>query len=333
MKKATFKKFGALALGAVLVFGIGCANGGGNGNAEKGGSFANSADFFAMSAASGVSFLNATEQTSKPRAARRAKNATYDVRATADPATARPEEYSDEKVLEIKNCLTMFESIAAGGITAETTANEDGLAEYVKYEFKMAVTFDGESAVMYYNETEPTALREVDYDEDDDDDDDDADERDEEEIETNSLITGVVVSGENVYETTGKREIEVEGDEREYSLELTLKKSDTTYVKFTYETETETDESEVSYECEIYENGVKVQETEIEIETENGKTEVKFEFENGGKGDGVEFKIVMRAEGKFDVSRKENGKNSYILAEKTESGYRFTYSNGYAENV
>lgn len=331
MKKTTFKKFGALALGAVLAFGIGCANGSGNGSVEKGGSFAHSADFFATSAASGVSFLNATEQISKSRAARRAKNENGDVRSAADSATARPEEYSDEKVLEIKNCLTMFESIAAGGITAETTANEDGLAEYAEYEFKMTVTFDGESAVMYYNETEPTTLREVDYDEDDDD--DDADECDEEEIETNSLITGVVVSGENVYGATGKREIEVEGDEREYSLELILKKSDTTYVKFTYETETETDESEVSYECEIYENGVKVQETEIEIETENGKTEVKFEFENGGKGDGVEFKIVMRAEGKFDVSRKENGKNSYILAEKTESGYKFTYSNGYAENV
>ena len=143
----------------------------------------------------------------------------------------------------------------------------------------------------------------------------------------------MLLSGENVYEASGKREEEISNDEKEFELELIVKKSAEDYIKFAYSTENEANENETEYECEIYENGVRVQKTEIEIEEENGKTEIKFELEKGGKKDGIEYKIVKRAEDKFDICRKQNKNKSYILAEKTAQGYTFTYSNGFSETV
>ena len=69
------------------------------------------------------------------------------------------------------------------------------------------------------------------------------------------------------------------------------------------------------------------------IEEEDGETEIKFELKNGGKKDGVEYKIVKRDATRFDIRREQNKKKSYILAEKTADGYKFTYSNGYSETV
>ena len=51
------------------------------------------------------------------------------------------------------------------------------------------------------------------------------------------------------------------------------------------------------------------------------------------ESDGVEYKIVRRDENKFDIRKEENNKKSYILAEKLTDGYKFTYSNGYSENL
>lgn len=105
-----------------------------------------------------------------------------------------------------------------------------------------------------------------------------------------------------------------------------MKKSESNFVVFTYETENEKGENETKYECEIYEGGKKIQETEFKIEEKDGKTEIKFELEKDGKSDGVEYKIVRRSENKFDIKREINNKKSYILAEKLADGYVFTYA-------
>lgn len=112
-----------------------------------------------------------------------------------------------------------------------------------------------------------------------------------------------------------------------------MKKSESNFVVFTYETENEKGENETKYECEIYEGGKKIQETEFKIEEKDGKTEIKFELEKDGKSDGVEYKIVRRSENKFDIKREINNKKSYILAGKLAGGYVFTYSNGYSEQL
>ena len=148
-----------------------------------------------------------------------------------------------------------------------------------------------------------------------------------------SMLVGVLVVGENAFETAGKRKEETKADEKEFELELAVKKSESNFVVFTYETENEKGENETKYECEIYEGGKKIQETEFKIEEKDGKTEIKFELEKDGKSDGVEYKIVRRSENKFDIKREINNKKSYILAGKLADGYVFTYSNGYSEQL
>ena len=183
----------------------------------------------------------------------------------------------------------------------------------------MNVNYGSENAVMYYNETNVRTNTEEDDDEIS--------------TETSAELNGVLVVGDNALETFGKRKEETEADEKEFKLELVVKKTDTDFIIFTYETENESGENETKYECEIYKDGKKVQETEFEIEEKNGKTEIKFELETGGKSDGVEYIIVRRDENRFDIRKEENNKKSYILAEKLTDGYKFTYSNGYSENL
>ena len=47
----------------------------------------------------------------------------------------------------------------------------------------------------------------------------------------------------------------------------------------------------------------------------------------------MEYEIVKRSEDAFDIVREENGKKSYVLAEKQADGYKFTYSNLFVETV
>ena len=136
--------------------------------------------------------------------------------------------------------------------------------------------------------------------------------------ETSATLVGVLVVGENAFETAGKRKEETKADKKEFELELAVKKSESNFVVFTYETENEKGENETKYECEIYEGGKKIQETEFKIEEKDGKTEIKFELEKDGKSDGVEYKIVRRSENKFDIKsriflRKNSQTDMYSL--------------------
>lgn len=317
-KRNLLATIGSLSLVTALSFGVvACAANSDSGNqAGNKHTFSQSGDFFAVSAASGASFLNA-ESGNATAKKRHALNAEQSV--TGGETLVRPAEFTDENVKEIKNCLVMFDSVVGGGVSSKIEECGESDGEYSVYAYKMTVNFGGETAVMYYNET----ATKTEIDEDDDG----------IETETKTTLSGVLLSGENVYEALGKREEEISSDEQEFELELIVKKSAKDYIKFAYSTENEANENETEYECEIYENGVRVQKTEIEIEEENGKTEIKFELEKGGKKDGIEYKIVKRTENKFDISRKQNKKKSYILAEKIADGYTFTYSNGFSEAV
>lgn len=321
MKKKLFNSVATLSLiSALSLTAVACAhNAAGNESGKNNSSgtkqtetFATSNDFFAVSAVSGANFLIAEKSAAdlQPR---------LFLMAEKEIPTERPFDFTDENVSKIKNVLVMFESAIGSNVSSEITANTDTDGEYSAYAYKMNVNYGSENAVMYYNETNVRTNTEEDDDEIS--------------TETSAELNGVLVVGDNTLETFGKRKEETEADEKEFKLELVVKKTDTDFIIFTYKTENESGENETKYECEIYENGKKVQETEFEIEEKDGKTEIKFELETGGKSDGVEYKIVRRDENRFDIRKEENNKKSYILAEKLTDGYKFTYSNGYSENL
>ena len=313
MKKNILAAIATLTLATALTtVNVSCANNGNKSGKKEtpSATFHSSENFFALSAASGVSFLDGAD-TMKQTA-----TAAIALLSVETPA-ARPSEFTDEDVKEINNTLVMFDSIVGSDLSAKTDKNDGTDEKYSVYEYKMTISFGGKNAVMYYNETD--LKTETDHDEE------------ETETETEATLEGVLVSDEYEYSATGMRKEETSADETEYELELIVKKSETTFVKFSYGTETESTERETEYKCEIYENGKKIQKTKIEFEEENGQTEIKFKLEKNGNFDGAEYKIVKRSDNKYDIRREQNGKKTYILAEKTEQGYKFTYSNGFSE--
>lgn len=321
MKKNILAAIATLTLATALTtVNVSCANSGNKSGKKEtpSATFHSSENFFALSAASGVSFLDGAD-TMKQTA-----TAAIALLSVETPA-ARPSEFTDEDVKEINNTLVMFDSIVGSDLSAKTDKNDGTDEKYALYEYKMTISFGGKNAVMYYNETD--LKTETDHD----DEDTETGTETETETETEATLEGVLVSDEYEYSTTGMRKEETSTDETEYELELIVKKSETTFVKFSYGTETENTERETEYKCEIYENGKKIQKTKIEFEEENGQTEIKFKLEKNGKFDGAEYKIVKRSDNKYDIRREQNGKKTYILAEKTEQGYKFTYSNGFSE--
>lgn len=313
MKKNILAAIATLTLATALTtVNVSCANNGNKSGKKEtpSATFHSSENFFALSAASGVSFLDGADTMKQTATAAIAL-------LSVETPSARPSEFTDEDVKEINNTLVMFDSIVGSDLSAKTDKNDGTDEKYALYEYKMTISFGGKNAVMYYNETD---LRtETDHDEE------------ETETETEARLEGVLVSDEYEYSTTGMRKEETSADETEYELELIVKKSETTFVKFSYGTETENTERETEYKCEIYENGKKIQKTKIEFEEEDGQTEIKFKLEKNGNFEGAEYKIVKRSGNKYDIRREQNGKKTYILAEKTEQGYKFTYSNGFSE--
>ena len=336
MKKNILAAIATLTLATALTtVNVSCANSGNKSGKKEtpSATFHSSENFFALSAASGVSFLDGADTIKqaaagvsflKGAAVMNHTAAAIDTLSVETPS-ARPSEFTDEDVKEINNTLVMFDSIVGSDLSAKTDKNDGTDEKYALYEYKMTISFGGKNAVMYYNETD--LKTETDHDEEEPEE----EPEEETEEETEAKLEGVLVSDEYEYSATGMRKEETSADETEYELELIVKKSDTTYVKFSYETETENDESETEYKCEIYENGKEVQKSKIEFEEENGQTEICFKLETGGKFDGAEYKIVKRSANKYDIRREQNGKKTYILAEKTEQGYKFTYSNGFSE--
>ena len=321
MKKTLFSSIATLSLvSALSLAAVACGNTASNGGSEKNSvsgseqtqTFTTSNDFFAISAVSGANFLIDEKSVAETCAG-------FAFMADKEMGTSRPSDFTDENVSEIKNVLVMFEAAIGNNVSSEVDNNTETDGEYSAYTYKMTVNYGGENAVMYYNETNVETKTEEDDGESS--------------TETSATLVGVLVVGENAFETAGKRKEEIEADEKEFELELAVKKSETNFVVFTYATENEKGENETKYECEIYEDGKKIQETEFKIEEKDGKTEIKFELEKDGKSDGVEYKIVRRSENKFDIKREINNKKSYILAEKFADGYKFTYSNGYSEQL
>ena len=320
---------------AILALALSVAAGCG-GNAGSGGNKNTAAsvkDVYAASAVSGASYLNGAVKGDNASHTAAAQSVIIGFADNVAAPKERPAEFTRERVIEVKNGIMAFENAIAGKIS-ETVALNDGTGEYAEYKFVMTVSAgDKVVAKMYYDET---PVKENNNAEKPDDDEGKA-EKEEEigEFETSTVLNGVIVYKDSTYTVTGKKETETDGDESEYSVELITMTDKNNYVEFSYEVEKEADENSVSYEFKIVKDGVTVQETELEFENEDGKTEISLKFKKGNKKDEGEFKIV-----KDDVNlnvyrvRYEVGnKKSYITVQKTETGYRYTYSNEFVEEI
>lgn len=308
---------GSLVLIAALSFGV-VACSGPNEKAQT--KAAASKDVYALSAVAGANYLSRLNEGAAPQGKEVGTLAVDVYAVTKTDVNERPVEYSDESVADIKNCLTMFDAVLESGISHTIEKNKEVDGDFADYNFIMTVTAGDFSAKVYFNELYTESKTEID------------EEDGTEEFEESTYLSGVVLYGDEVFDVTGKREVENEDGENEYSIEFVTKKDDKNYVKVSYESEAERNEAETSYEYEIVADGKKVSETELSIETENGKTEIKFELENKSAEGKTEYKIVKKEDSdKFEIKAEFNGKKSYITVEAADGRYSFTYSNGYKE--
>lgn len=300
------KKFLTLALITIVATGLFALTGCGGTNVPSKPATTNkkatTKEVYSMSAVSSVSYM--------------AQNGIGMAAGSMAEATSRPDEITDEVFGSLKTYLGMFESMLVNNgldITSSKPTVDDG--EYADYNIKVSVNVNGQSYVMYYNETGTTVTVEPDDDDD--------------EIEENTTLEGKLVYGEQVYDITGKRTIETEGTEKEVEVEFTTKSeaNPNDYVKVTQEIEAD----ETSYKYEIFENGVKVSEQEIEWEVENGKQELGIEFNINGVE--TEFEIEAKSETEFEIEYSLNEKEHKILVTKNAADYTFVYQNGYQETV
>ena len=308
---------GSLVLIAALTFGIvACA--GSNKKAQT--KTTASKDVYALSAVAGANYLARLNEGAAPQGKEGGSLAVSVYAATKIDVNERPVEYSDESVADIKSCLAMFDAVLESGISHTIEKNNEVDGDFADYNFIMTVTAGDFSAKVYFNELYTESKTEID------------EEDGTEEFEESTYLSGVILYNDEVFDVTGKREVENEDGENEYSIEFVTKKDDENYVKVTYESETERDKAETSYEYEIVADGKKVSETELSIETKNGKTEIKFELENKSAEGKTEYKIVKKDDSdKFEIKAEVNGKKSYITVEVADGRYTFTYSNGYKE--
>ena len=307
MKKKIISIVCALALiGTMTAALTACDVKGGGGNAAK--VKVNANDVYALSALTGAEYLDQTESG-----------------ATGAAETTRPGVITDADVSGIKDCLKMFDDvISGGGITQTVEKNEDVEGLYKDYPFVMTVTVGntGITAKMYYKEVNTVTETEIDDGE--------------EETEVSTTLRGVMVFDGKVFDVTGKKEIEIEGDEKETSIEFTTKSkaNPLNYVKIKQSVEVENGAQEVEYEYEIYENGEKAREFKLEVEDENGKTEVSFKMEIENVPEETEYKIIKGdVDGKFKIKYEKGKEKGFITVEAVEGGYKLTYNNGYSEVI
>lgn len=307
MKKKIISIVCALALiGTMTAALTACDVKGGGGNAAK--VKVNAKDVYALSALTGAEYLDQTESG-----------------ATGAAETTRPGVITDADVSGIKDCLNMFDDvISGGGITQTVEKNEDVEGLYKDYPFVMTVTVGntGITAKMYYKEVNTVTETEIDDGV--------------EETEVSTTLSGVMVFDDKVFDVTGKKEIETEGNETETSIEFTTKSRENplNYVKIKQSVEVENGAQEIEYEYEIYENGEKAREFKLEVEDENGKTEVSFKMEIENVPEETEYKIIKGdVDGKFKIKYEKGKEKGFITVESVEGGYKLTYNNGYSEVI
>ena len=275
----------------------------------------NAKDVYALSASASANYLHHLDGTKSTKSV---------ASLSLEVATTRPSAITDANVTGMTNCLAMFDNFIQGGGVNQNTKKNDEMGDLGAYTFKMTISTPSgnESMTMYYNETETETERKI--------------EDEKEEVEVSSKLVGVLVFGDSQYDVTGEREFESEGDETEASIEFTTKSkvNPLNYIVVSQSVENETGETEIEYEYKIYRDGNLVQKTETEIENENDKFELEFKFKNGTTLEKTIYKMYKgSADNSFVIKYTIDGTTDTINVVRTATGYTFTYSNGYVEEV
>ena len=268
----------------------------------------NAKDVYALCATSSVEYL----QKLAPQAG--------GVSPLSVSSQTRPATVTDDDINGIKNNLSMFDNIVSSGLKQTVSPNTSQDPLYADYTFVMETSFPSlqgmDTYKMYYSEKNAKTEEEID---------------DEEyEAEFSTTIEGVIVVNGVNYPIQGKREFEVEGNEKESSIEFKTYLDNNNYIVY----EQSVENNEVEYEYAIYKNGQIVQETEFEIEKTKKGYEIDFELLDLSSHQPIntQYEIKM-SNNQMLITIKKNSVTERIYAEKLETGYRFTYANGFSEEV
>lgn len=267
----------------------------------------NSKEMYALSAISSAIYLQqGQEQSSVVQSMKAVK--------LAQTQTDKPANITDEDLAGTESCLTMFgDIIKNNGYTQTVEKNTDSSEELKKYNFVMTISIPNLSNIgtykLYYDEIATETQVEI--------------EDEETETEISTTLEGVLIANEAHFKVEGKKTIETEGNNTEYSIEFITYLDENNYVIV----EQSSENNELEYEYEIYKNGVKVQKIEIEFEKENDKTELEFELVNINSGikEKTIYKIKSADNELFEISLNKNGEIQTFQAKIAEGKINFIF--------
>ena len=265
----------------------------------------NSKEMYALSAISSAIYLQ-HEQNSVVKSMKAVN--------LAQTQTEKPASITDEDLAGTESCLSMFgDVIKNNGYTQTVEKNTDSSEELKKYNFVMTISIPNLSNIgvykLYYDEIATETQVEI--------------EDDETETEISTTLEGVLIANETHFKVEGKKTIETEGNNTEYSIEFKTYFDENNYVVV----EQSSENNEHEYEYEIYKKGVKVQKIEIEFEKENNKTELKFELVNINSGikEKTIYKIKSADNELFEISLNKNGEIQTFQAKIVEGKINFMF--------
>lgn len=265
----------------------------------------NSKEMYALSAISSAIYLQ-HEQNSVVKSMKAVN--------LAQTQTGKPANITDEDLAGTESCLTMFgDVIKNNGYTQTVEKNTDSSEELKKYNFVMTISIPNLSNIgvykLYYDEIATETQVEI--------------EDEETETEISTTLEGVLIANETHFKVEGKKTIETEGNNTEYSIEFKTYFDENNYVVV----EQSSENNEHEYEYEIYKKGVKVQKIEIEFEKENNKTELKFELVNINSGikEKTIYKIKSADNELFEISLNKNGEIQTFQAKIVEGKINFMF--------
>lgn len=267
----------------------------------------NSKEMYALSAISSAIYL---QQEQEQISAVKSMKAVPLAQTLAD----KPANITDEDLAGTESCLTMFGDIIKNNGFTQVVEKNTNLSEGLKnYNFVMTISIPHLSNTntykLYYDEIDTETQVEI--------------EDEETETEISTTLEGVLIANETHFKVEGKKTIETEGNNTEYSIEFKTYFDENNYVVV----EQSSENNELEYEYEIYKNGVKVQKIEIEFEKENNKTELEFELVNINSGikEKTTYKIKSADNELFEISLNKNGKIQTFQAKIVEGKINFIF--------
>ncbi len=219
----------------------------------------------------------------------------------------------DEMIDEVKKVESNHQSLIDGVLNGDSPMKvEEELLVDQEFEKLITITLEiNEETVIYQLYLNEELLKE---------------ERDEEETEIEYVVSGKLIIDEKEYVVSGKKEIEKDGSEEEFEIELKISLDENNYSIVKYEDEVDTEEKEVEKEFkqEIYQNGQLVSSSKFDYELEDDEMTLKiviinqdgekeYKFINENNSNETIVKINGKAVVKIIVN--EQGEKEYVSLE------------------